>query len=71
MVGQIFDMFLDIDVRAVLPTIQVPTLAAEGEEASIAGCLIARLAGSGRCTHFREYWFDLEGHRQPFDGWGT
>jgi pimeloyl-ACP methyl ester carboxylesterase len=26
MVGQIFEMFLDIDVRAVLPTIHVPTL---------------------------------------------
>src|SRR5262249_60377018 len=26
MVGQIFEMFLDIDVRAVLPTIRVPTL---------------------------------------------
>lgn len=47
------------------------TATAEGEEASIAGCLIARLDGSGRCTDFREYWFDLEGHRQPFDGWGT
>jgi hypothetical protein len=47
------------------------TATAEGEEASIAGCLIARLDDSGCCTHFREYWFDLEGHRQPFDGWGT
>ena len=28
MVQQIFEMFLDIDVRAVLPTIQVPTLVA-------------------------------------------
>ena len=43
----------------------------EGEEASIAGCIIARLDDSGQCTRFREYWFDLEGHRQPFDGWGT
>jgi hypothetical protein len=43
-----------------------------GEKASIAGCLIARLDGpGGRCTHFREYWFDLEGHRDPFEGWGT
>jgi ketosteroid isomerase-like protein len=42
-----------------------------GEEASIAGCLIARLDGSdGRCTHFREYWFDLEGYLPAFDGWG-
>ncbi len=44
----------------------------EGNEASIAGCLIARLDGpDGRCGHFREYWFDLEGHTDPFDGWGT
>jgi len=42
-----------------------------GEEATIAGCLIARLDESdGRCTHFREYWFDLEGHLPPSDGWG-
>ncbi|MEA2504637.1 MAG: hypothetical protein QOG36_1680 [Actinomycetota bacterium] len=41
-------------------------------KASIAGCLVARLDGPhGRCTHFREYWFDLEGHRDPFEGWGT
>jgi ketosteroid isomerase-like protein len=44
----------------------------DGENASIAGCLIARLDGpGGPCTHFREYWFDLEGHKDPFDGWGT
>ena len=43
----------------------------KGEEASIAGCLIAQLDDSdGRCTHFREYWFDIDGHVNPFDGWG-
>jgi ketosteroid isomerase-like protein len=42
-----------------------------GEEATIAGCLIAQLDESdGRCTHFREYWFDIEGHTSAFDGWG-
>lgn len=42
-----------------------------GEEATIAGCFIARLDESdGRCTHFREYWFDIEGHSAAFDGWG-
>jgi len=41
------------------------------EEATIAGCLIAQLDESdGRCTHFREYWFDIEGHTSAFDGWG-
>ena len=47
------------------------TATQDGGEASIAGCLIARLAGSdGLCTHFREYWFDLESKREPFEGWG-
>ncbi|HVO53667.1 MAG TPA: nuclear transport factor 2 family protein [Solirubrobacterales bacterium] len=44
----------------------------EGEEATIAGCLIARLdPEDGRCTHFREYWFDLDGHLDPYRSWGT
>lgn len=42
-----------------------------GENATIVGCLIAQLDGAdGRCTHFREYWFDIEGHASPFGGWG-
>jgi ketosteroid isomerase-like protein len=42
-----------------------------GEEATIAGCLIAQLdKADGRCTNFREYWFDIEGHAPAFDGWG-
>jgi ketosteroid isomerase-like protein len=40
-----------------------------GQEATIAGCLIAQLT-DGRCHHFREYWFDIEGHTPAFDGWG-
>jgi hypothetical protein len=44
----------------------------QGEKASIAGCLIAQLdASDGRCTHFREYWFDIDGHVDAFDGWGA
>jgi hypothetical protein len=39
---------------------------------SVAGCLIFTLTeGDGRCGHFREYWFDLEGAVEPFEGWGT
>ena len=39
---------------------------------SVAGCLIFKLADSdGRCGHFREYWFDLEGSVEPFEGWGA
>lgn len=42
-----------------------------GEKASIAGCLIAQFEESdGRCTNFREYWFDIDGHVDAFDGWG-
>ena len=42
----------------------------EGEETT-AGCLIAQLDRmDGRCTHFREYWFDIEGHVSAFNGWG-
>lgn len=41
------------------------------EEATIAGCLIAQLdASDGRCTHFREYWFDIAGHASVYKGWG-
>jgi hypothetical protein len=47
------------------------TAANQGQEASIAGCLLARLdPADGRCTRFREYWFDLDGKRSPFEGWG-
>lgn len=41
------------------------------EDVSIAGCLIAELHSEGRCPRFREYWFDLNGHREPFASWGT
>jgi hypothetical protein len=46
--------------------------ATKGEdEASIAGCFVAQLdETSGLCTRFREYWFDLEGHLDAFQGWG-
>lgn len=39
---------------------------------SVGGCLIFKLADrDGRCAHFREYWFDLEGAVEPFEGWST
>ena len=41
----------------------------DGEDASIAGCLNARLDETGRCTSFREYWFDLDGHAAPPVNW--
>jgi hypothetical protein len=42
----------------------------EGENWTTAGCLIAQLGPDGRCTVFREYWFDVEGHTRPYAGWG-
>jgi hypothetical protein len=42
----------------------------EGENWTTAGCFIARLGPDGRCTFFREYWFDVEGHTGPYAGWG-
>lgn len=41
-------------------------------QATIAGCLIAHLDDEdGLCSHFREYWFDIEGHVEPGLGWGS
>jgi ketosteroid isomerase-like protein len=68
-----------VTVRMGKPVIDVDHVAAEfwvtatsGEdEASIAGCFVAQLdETNGLCTRFREYWFDLEGHTDAFDGWG-
>jgi hypothetical protein len=42
----------------------------EGKDWTTAGCLVARLGPDGRCTAFREYWFDVEGHTRAYDGWG-
>ena len=42
----------------------------QGENWTTAGCFIARLGPDGRCTVFREYWFDVEGHIGAYDGWG-
>jgi|SRR3954447_14689160 len=42
----------------------------DGEKWTTAGCFIARLGRDGRCTLFREYWFDIEGHTGAYHGWG-
>ena len=42
----------------------------EGQNWTTAGCLIARLGSDGRCTFFREYWFDVDGHASAYEGWG-
>jgi ketosteroid isomerase-like protein len=68
-----------VSVRMGTPVIDGDHVAAEfwvtatkgDEEAAFTGCFIARLEeASGQCTHFREYWFDLEGHLDAFQGWG-
>ncbi|MHB8241356.1 MAG: nuclear transport factor 2 family protein [Solirubrobacteraceae bacterium] len=42
------------------------------QKLTIPGCIIARIdPRDGRCGHFREYWFDVEGHTDPFPGWGA
>ncbi|MGO9583413.1 MAG: nuclear transport factor 2 family protein [Acidimicrobiales bacterium] len=47
------------------------TMTSGEEEGTLAGCFMARLdPTSGRCTHFRQYWFELDGHVGPFNGWG-
>jgi ketosteroid isomerase-like protein len=46
------------------------TRSKEGEEWTTAGSFIARLGPDGRCTAFREYWFDVRGHADAYAGWG-
>lgn len=68
-----------VSVRMGKPMVEGDHVAAEfwvtasnqdGEETT-AGCLIAQLdPEDGRCIHFREYWFDIEGHVSAYDGWG-
>ncbi len=68
----------EVSVRMGSPVIDADRVAAEfwvtatsgSETATIAGCFVARLAPDGRCSNFREYWFDVEGHTPPYDGWG-
>ena len=65
-------------VRMGRPVIEGDHLAAEfwvtrsneGQDWTTAGCFIAQLGSDGRCTFFREYWFDVEGHVQAYDAWG-
>jgi hypothetical protein len=42
----------------------------QGENWTTPGCFVAQLDREGRCTFFREYWFDVEGHISAYDGWG-
>jgi len=69
----------EVSVRMGLPVIDGDHVAAEfwvtgtsaGEAKTLAGGFIARLAPDGRCSYFREYWFYIDGHASPYDGWGN
>jgi hypothetical protein len=68
----------EVSVRMGDPVIEGDRVAAEfwvtatsgSRAATIAGCLVARLAPDGRCAFFREYWFDVDGHISAYEGWG-
>lgn len=69
-----------VSVRMGEPVVGQDRVAAEfwvtltteaGEEGTIAGCFIAELdPADGLCSHFREYWFEVEGHVPAYEGWG-
>jgi len=67
-----------VSVRMGNPVIDGDRVAAEfwviatsgNRVATIAGCFVARLASDGRCSFFREYWFDVEGYTSAYEGWG-
>jgi ketosteroid isomerase-like protein len=71
----------EVDVRIGEPVVGEDRVAAEfwvtlttetGEKGTIAGCFVALLdPATGLCTHFREYWFEVDGHLEAYDGWGS
>ncbi len=65
----------DVTVRIGSPVVDGNRVAGEfwaaGEDGAIAGGFIALLDATGRCTMFREYWFEIEEGAEPPEGWGT
>jgi len=68
-----------VSVRMGTPIVEEDHVVAEfwvtatnrDEEGTITGCFIAQLdPNDGLCTHFREYWFEIEGHAGAYKGWG-
>ncbi len=70
-----------VDVRMGSPILEGNRIVAEfwttmsnreGEpEGTLIRCFIAQLdPTTGRCTRFRQYWFETDGHFKPFKGWG-
>jgi uncharacterized protein (TIGR02246 family) len=42
-----------------------------GEPSDLVGGFIAQIdPADGRCTQFRQYWFEIVGNVTPYDGWG-
>jgi ketosteroid isomerase-like protein len=68
-----------VSVRVGLPVVEGDRVAGEfwvtsteaSEPMTLVGGFIARLEPDGRCSHFREYWFYVEGEATPpYKGWG-
>jgi ketosteroid isomerase-like protein len=47
------------------------TMRADGDDLTLAGCLLLDFGDDGRCTALREYWHIEPGEREPPPGWGT
>jgi ketosteroid isomerase-like protein len=61
-----------LDGEQVVAEFWVTATPGEDLQLTIPGCIIARIdPRDGRCSHFREYWFEIDGHAEPFAGWGT
>jgi hypothetical protein len=62
-----------VSVRVGLPVVEGNRVAGEfwvtsteaSEPMTLVGGFIARLEPDGRCSHFREYWFYVEGEATP------
>ena len=65
----------NVTVRIGDPIVEGARVAGEfwatGRNGAIAGGFVAHLGGDGRCTLFREYWFELDAAVDPFQGWGV
>jgi hypothetical protein len=46
------------------------TMAEDGRDITLAGCVMLRLDEAGLCTELRDYWDVVPGRRTPPEGWG-
>jgi ketosteroid isomerase-like protein len=66
----------EVNVRIGNPVVEGDHVTAEfwvtsvKEDATLTGCFIARLNSAGLCSLFREYWFNIDEHVRPYEGWG-